>query len=53
MQILFRKFKNGLQIGKYYEPFNDQDCLFISLNKEQFLELLSDNWKLDQNDFIN
>ena len=44
---------NGLQIEEYYQPINDDDSLFISLNLNKFMEILSDNWIFDQDDFIN
>ena len=44
---------NGLQIEEYYKPVNEHDSLFIDLNVNNFIELLSNNWIFDQNDFIN
>ena len=44
---------NGLQIEEYYKPVNEYDSLFIDLNTNNFLELLSNNWIFDQDDFIN
>ena len=44
---------NGLQIEEYFEPINENNNLFIILNTNKFLELLSDNWIFDQDDFIN
>ena len=42
---------NGWQVEELYKPINDK--FFITLNSEQFKELISNNWIFDQNYFIN
>ena len=44
---------NGLHIEEYYKPVNERDSLFIDLNTNNFIELLSNNWIFDQDDFIS
>ena len=44
---------NGLQIEEYYKPVNEHDSLFIDLNTNKFIELISNNKIFDQDDFIN
>ena len=44
---------NDLHIQEYFKPINEKDSMFIYLNTNKILELLSDNWIFDQDDFIN
>ena len=44
---------NGLHIEEYYKPVNERNSLFIDLNRNNFIELLSNNWIFDQDDLIN
>ena len=44
---------NGLHLEEYFKPVNEKDSLFISLKRDKFLQLFSDNWIFDQDDFIN
>lgn len=42
---------NGWQIEELYKPINDK--IFVTLNTEQFKEIISSNWIFDQDHFIN
>ena len=44
---------NDLHIQEYFAPIDEKDSMFIYLNTNKFLELLSDNRIFDQDDFIN
>ena len=44
---------NGLHIEEYYKPVNERNSLFIDFNRNNFIELLSNNWIFDQDDLIN